>query len=104
MENITTSVEAIEKEAQKILDSAEKQASQILREAADKVKKISSSKLALDEVQVEASGIIQKARQQAEEISKSAQQESLRLRSTSEDKIDTITKRILNIVVENTGY
>ena len=70
----------------------------------DKVKKISSSKLALDEVQVEASGIIQKARQQAEEISKSAQQESLRLRSTSEDKIDTITKRILNIVVENTGY
>ena len=101
MENITSSVEAIENEAQKILDSAEKQANEILLEAADKAKKISSSKLALDDVQVEASETIQKARQQAEEMAKSAQQESLKLRSTSEAKINTITKRILNIIIEN---
>lgn len=99
MEKVTASIEAIEDQAQKILESAEKRANEILLEARYKARKISSSKLTLDEVQAEASRTTYKAKQQAEEMIRAAQQESSRLRSTAEAKVDRVAERILNIVI-----
>ena len=98
MDKVATSVEAIEDEAKKILDSAESRANEILLKAREKAKKISSSKLSLDEAQAEAVTIVHKAKEKAEQTVQVAQQESPKIKAMAEAKFDEIAERIFNIV------
>ena len=97
MEN-TNSVEAIEKQAQEILDKAGKKAAEILQKARKDARKIASPDLSLDDAQAEAAQIIQKARKDAEEKKSTARNDSATLNSNAEAKVGRLVERVFNIV------
>lgn len=61
-EEITSSVEALEVEAEKILAEAKTRASEIVLEAKEEAKKMLSSQLPLDDVKTECEKTVSKAK------------------------------------------
>ena len=98
MEEVTSSVETIEVEAEKILESARGRANEILLEAKEEAKKISSSELPMDEVKTECEGIIRKAREEANKKIEASLLESSEVKAHADEKVGEIAKRIVNIV------
>jgi len=98
MEEVTSSVETIEVEAEKILESARSRANEILLKAKEEAKKISSSKLSLDEVKTGLEGIVREAKEEANKKIEASRQESSEVRARADEKVDEIVKRIVNIV------
>lgn len=98
MEKVTSSVETIEAEAEKILESARSRANEILLKAKEEAKKISSSKLPMDEVKAELEGIVREAKEEANKKIEASRQESSEVRARADDKVDEFVKRIVNIV------
>jgi len=95
---ITHDVEALEVEAEKILEEARTRANQILLEAREEAKKILSSQLPLDEAKTECDNIINKARAEADEKTKDSEKQAAEIGINADKKVKELTELVVNIV------
>ena len=95
---ITNSVEALEVEAEKILEEAKTRASEILLKAREEAKKIVSSQLSLDEIKPECDDIVSKARSEADEKIKDSEKKATEIGINADKKVKEITELVVNIV------
>lgn len=98
MEEVASSVETIEVEAEKILESAKSRANEILLKAKEEANKISSSELPMDEVKTECERIIRKAREEASKKAETSLLESSQVKARADGKVGEIVQRIVDIV------
>ena len=97
-EEITNSVEALEVEAEKILEKAKTRASEIFLEAREEAKKILSSPLSLDAVKTEYDIIVSKARAEADEKVRDSEKKAVEISINADKKAREITELMVNIV------
>ena len=95
---ITSSVETIEVEAEKILAEARTRASEILLEAKEEAKRMLSSQLPLDEIKTECDKIVSKARAEADEKIKDSEKKAAAISINADKKVKEITERVVNII------
>jgi vacuolar-type H+-ATPase subunit H len=95
---ITSNVEALEVEAEKILEEARTRANQILLEAREETKKMLSSQLPLEAVQTECDKIVSKARAEADEKIKDSEKKAAEIGINADKKVKEITELLVNIV------
>jgi len=95
---ITHNIEALEGEAEKILEEARNRANQILVEAREEAKKIVSSQLPLDEIKPECDNIVSKAKIEADERIKDSEKKAAEIGIAADKKVKAITERVVNIV------
>jgi len=95
---ITHDVEALEVEAEKILEEAKAQANQILLAAREEAKKLLSSQLPLDEVKTQCDNIINKARAEADEKIKDSEKQAAEIGINADKKVKELTELVVNIV------
>ncbi len=94
-EEMTSSVETIEVEAERILKEARNRASEILLKANEEANKILSSELPMDEVKAECQKIIHKAREEADKKVEDSRQKASEIKAEVGNKVDKITERIV---------
>ena len=97
-EKMTSSVETIEIEAERILEGARGKANEILLKANEEVNRILSSELAMDEVRIEAQEIIRKAREEADKSVIEAKKKASEIGAIIGSKVDKITGRVVRDV------
>jgi len=97
-EEITSSVEALEVEAEKILAEAKTRASEIVFEAKEEAKKMLSSQLPLDDVKTECEKIVGKARAEADKKIKDSGERAAEININADKKVKEITELVVNIV------
>jgi vacuolar-type H+-ATPase subunit H len=95
---ITNSVEALEVEAEKILEKAKTRASEIFLETREEAKKILSSQLPLDEIKTEYDRIVSRARAEADEKIRDSEKRAAEIGINADKKIKEITELVVNIV------
>jgi vacuolar-type H+-ATPase subunit H len=95
---ITNSVEALEGEAEKILEEARTRANQILLETREEAKKMLSSPLTLEVVKTECDKIVSKARTEADEKIKDSEKKAAEIGINADKKVKEITELLVNIV------
>jgi vacuolar-type H+-ATPase subunit H len=95
---ITNSVEALEVEAEKILETAKTRASEIILKAREEAKKILSSQLSLDEIKTECDKIVSKARAEADKKIKDSEEKAAEIGINADKKVKKITELVVNIV------
>jgi len=95
-EEMTSSVETIEVEAEKILEEARNRASEILVKANEEANKILSSELPMDEVKAECQKIIHKAREEANKKVEDSRKKASEIKTGTGKKVDKITERIVS--------
>ena len=95
-EEITSSVETIEVEAERILEEARSRAKEILLLANEETNKILSSELPMDEVKAECERIIHKARGEADKKVKDSRKKASEIQAEVGNKVDKITERIVS--------
>jgi len=97
-EEIANSVEAIEFEAEKMLEEARTRASEIFIEAREEARKIIASPLPLDAVKAEYDNIISRARAEADEKIRDFEKKAAAIGIDADKKAGEITERMINIV------
>ncbi|MBN1862770.1 MAG: hypothetical protein JW790_03925 [Dehalococcoidales bacterium] len=97
-EEITSSVETIETEAEKILEEAQKKASGIILKGRDEAGKITSGELSLKEIEKEQAQTIAAARKQADQEVENAKKKAAGIRDGAVKKTGKIVERMVNIV------
>ncbi len=97
-EEMTSSVETIEAEAERILEEARNRASEILLKANEEANKILSSELPMDEVDAECQRIIHKAREEADKKVEDSRKKAAEIKTEVGNKVDKITERIVSII------
>ena len=97
-EEITSSVEAIEAEAEKILAEAKTRACELVLEAKEEAKKMLSSQLPLEEVKTECEKTVSKARAEADKKIKDSQERAAEININADKKVQEITELVVNIV------
>jgi vacuolar-type H+-ATPase subunit H len=97
-EEMTSSVEALEAKAEKILTEAKTRASEIVLEAKEEAKKMLSSQLPLDEVKAESEKIVSKAKTEADTKIKDAEKSAAEINIHVDKKVKEITELVVNIV------
>ena len=95
-EEMTSNVETIEVEAERILEEARSKANEILLKANEEASKILSSKLPMDEVKAECERIIHKAREEADKKVENSREKASEIKTEVGNKADKITKRIVS--------
>jgi vacuolar-type H+-ATPase subunit H len=95
---ITSSVEALEAEAEKILEEAKTRASETLLQTREEAKKILSSQLPLDEIKTECDKIVGQARAEADKRIKDSEQKAAEISIAADKKVQEVTGRVVNIV------
>ncbi len=95
-EEMTSSVETIEIEAERILEEARNRANEILLKANEEASKILSSKLPMDEVKTECERIIHKARGEADKKVEEAKKKTSEIKTEVGNKVDKITKHMVS--------
>ena len=95
-EEVTSSVETIEVEAERMLEEARGKANEILLKANEEASKILSSKLPMDEVKAECQKIIHKAREEADKKVKESRERASEIKTEVGNKVDKITERIVS--------
>jgi vacuolar-type H+-ATPase subunit H len=95
---ITDSVEAIEGEAEKILEEARTRANEILLQAREEAKKIVSSQLSLDEIKPKCDNIVSKARAEADKKIKDSEKKAAEIGSNADKKVKELMELVVNIV------
>ena len=98
-EEVSRNVEAIEVEAEKMLEDARMRANEILRKAKDQVGQILSSELAMDEVKTECEKIVQRARDGAEKELRDSEEKAAVIKSDIAEKADGIVRRLAGIII-----
>ncbi len=95
-EEMTSNVETIEVEAERILEESRSKANEILLKANEEASKILSSKLPMDEVKAECERIIHKAREEADKKVEEAKKKASEIKPEVGNKVDKITERIVS--------
>mgnify|MGYP001099493086 CR=1 FL=1 len=95
---VTSSVEAIEIEAEKILNEARTGASKILLKAKEETREILSSKLPMDEVKTECDKVISKARVEGDRKIGDSEKKASEIGTNADKKIEAVVERIVSIV------
>lgn len=97
-EEITSSVETIEIEAEKTLEEARSRANEIILKAKEEASRILSSEVPLDEAKRECEQILSKAREKANQKVEKSKKEASEIRTNAGKKMGKITERIVNII------
>ena len=95
-EEMTSNVETIELEAEKILAEARNRANEIIVKANEEVSKILSAELPMAEVKAECQKIIHKAREEADKKVEDSRQKASGIKAEVGNKVDKITERIVS--------
>jgi len=95
-EEMTSSVETIEVEAEKILEEARGKANEILLKANEEANKILSSGLPMDEVKAECQKIIHQAREEADKKVEDSKKRASGINAEVGNKVGKITGRIVS--------
>ena len=95
-EEMTSSVETIEVEAERILEEARNRASEILLKANEEASKILSAELPMDEVEAECERIIHKARGEADKKVEEAKKKASEIKTEVGNKVNKITESIVS--------
>ena len=95
-EEMTSNIETIEVEAERMLEEARSKANEILLKANEEASKILSSKLPMDEVKAECERIIHKAREEADKKVEDSRKKASEIKTEVGNKVDKITKRIVS--------
>ena len=98
---ITSSVETIEGEAEKILEEARKRASEIALKAKEETSRILSAEVSLDEVKKERMQIIDEAEKKAKRETGDAKKKATEIRQSAGKKTGKVVERIVSIVIGN---
>ena len=97
-EQIISSIESIENEAEKALEEAKSRANEIILKAREEAGRILSSEMPLDEVKEECEQILSKAGEKEDEKVKESKKTASQIRTSAGKKVDKITERIVNII------
>jgi len=97
-EEIANSVEAIELEAEKMLEEARTRANGILLEAREEARKILSSPLPLDAVKTKYDRSVNMARAEADEKIRDSEKKAVEISTNADNKAREITELMINIV------
>jgi vacuolar-type H+-ATPase subunit H len=95
---IIDSVEALEGEAEEILEDARVRANQITLGSKEEAKKILSSQPDLDEVKAECGRIVSKARAEADRKMKDSEKKATEISVNADKKAKEITELLVNVV------
>ena len=95
---IASSVEAIESEAERILEEARVRANEILLEAREETRRILSAELPMDEVKTECDKIVRKARIESDEKIKASEKKASEVSANAAKKAEGIVDLIVSIV------
>ena len=98
MEDVTSGVEAIEVEAEKVLEEARNKADEILIKAKGEARKILSAELPLGKVQAECESIVLKARQEADKEVEDSKRRAAEIRTAAGKKVKEIVGSIVTII------
>ena len=98
MEKVTSSIESIEGEAEKLLESARNQANEILLKANEESQKILSAEFSMDDVKAECKDIIEKAKEDAASSVKDSKSRAQDIKAAADKKVEEIVQRMLNTV------
>ena len=93
-----SSIETIEGEAEKILESARVRANEILLKGKEEASRILSADLPMDEVRAECEQIIRNAKEEAETIGEDYREKAAQIRVDADSKVDRIAERMATIV------
>ena len=99
MKEVTSSVEALEIEAERILEKAKAKANEILLASEKEVEKILSSKLPLGKVKIECDNIVDKAKVEAEGKIGDSEKKASEINTGTDEKMEEIVAHIVAIVV-----
>ncbi len=97
-EEITSSVETIELEAEKTLEEARSKANEIMLKAKEEASRILSAEMPMDEVKKEREHVLSEARQKANQEVEESEKEASEVRTNAGKKMGKITERIVNII------
>ncbi len=97
-EEMTSSVETIEIEAEKMLEEARSRANEILRKANEEASKILLTKMPLDEVKTECEQIVNKATKEADQEIEESKRKAAEIKTASNKKVEGIAKRIAGVI------
>ena len=97
-EEITSSVETIEIEAEKTLEEARNRASEIILRAREEAGRILSTEVSLNEVKGERERIISRAEEKANQEIEGAKKKAAEIRNITGKKTGKIAERMVNII------
>lgn len=97
-EEITSNVEALEAEAEKILAEAKTRASEIVLQAKEEARKMLSSQLPLDEVKTKCEQIVSKANAEADRRIKESEKSAAEITINADKKVKELTGLVVSIV------
>ena len=97
-EKIADTVDAMEAQAEKILQEARTTASEIMLAAREEARTILSASISMDDVRAECDRIVSKARAQADETIRDADKKAAEITATAESRIEEMAKRLAAIV------
>ncbi len=97
-EEMTSSVQTIEIEAEKVLQEARSRANEILRKASDEASRILSAKMPLDEVKAECEQIVGKAREEANQGVEGSRRKAAAIKASTGEKVEGVVRRIVGII------
>jgi len=97
-EEITSSVEMIEVEAEKMLEEAQHRADEIILKAKEEASVILASEVSLDEVKGECEQTLDRAREKAARELEQSKKDASEIRASAGKKVGEIAGRIVNIV------
>jgi len=93
-----SSVEAIDAEAEKILEEARTRASEILRKGREEAKDIVSSQPPMDDVKEEYERIIHEARAEADKKIEESRKKASEISTSADSKVQKVAERIVDII------
>lgn len=96
-QEITSSVENIEIEAEKMLEMAKSRANEILLKAKEEATKILSSELPLDEVKKQHQQIVKEAKDEANKKVKAAKVQAAKMKADTK-QVEKIVTRIVSVI------
>lgn len=97
-DEIASSVETIELEAERKLEEARSRASEIVLGAREEADTILAAEVSLDEVKKQNKKILDQARKKADQEVTESQKTAAEIKSTIGKKTDEIVKHIVNVV------
>jgi len=97
-QEITSSVENIEVEAEKMLEMAKSRANEILLKAREEAAKTLSSELPLDEVEKQHQQIVEEAKDEANKKVRSAKVQATKMKADTK-QVEKIVTRIVSVII-----
>ncbi|MFC1919026.1 hypothetical protein ACFLWW_03545 [Chloroflexota bacterium] len=98
MEKITSDIETIEAEAEKITNSAKSRADEILLKAKEEASQILSRDLPMEEIKTECQEIVRRAKEEAERKTEDSTKKASLIRTNADSKIVKIAERMASII------